>query len=86
MNGVLENHSRGPVPFAAKVEYHPISVKDQSRLHQFGKTVLPGMYLGNVLIAGGIWKGDMLVADLEELENFGRLRNPRSTALCKRKC
>ena len=27
----------GPVtPFGAMVEYHPISAKDQSRLHQFG--------------------------------------------------
>ena len=26
------------------------------------------MYLGYVLHAGGIWKGDTLVADIEELE------------------
>ena len=30
-------------------------MKDQSRIHQFGKTV---------------WKGDILVADLEELETM----------------
>ena len=48
----------GPItPFGAMVEYHPSSPKDQSRLHQFG------------LIAGGIWKGDILTADLEDLEN-----------------
>ena len=30
----------GPaIPFGAKVEYHPISAKDQSRLHQFGAKV-----------------------------------------------
>ena len=47
----------GPVvPFGAKVEYHPISVKDLSRLHQFSKKVLPGFFLGYVLHAGGIWK------------------------------
>ena len=28
------------MPFGAMVEYHPISAKDQSRLHQFGKKVL----------------------------------------------
>ena len=30
---------KGPIiPFGAMVEYHPISARDQSRLHQFGKT------------------------------------------------
>ena len=53
------------------IEYHPISAKDLSRIHQFGKKVLPGMFLGYALYAGGIWKGDILVADLEELENLG---------------
>ena len=28
------------------VEYHPITAKDQSRIHQFGKKVLPGLFLG----------------------------------------
>ena len=37
----------GPViPFGALVEYHPISAKDLSRLHQFGPKVLPGKFLG----------------------------------------
>ena len=48
---------RGPViPFGALVEYHPISAKDISRLHQFGPKVLPSMFLGCVLFAGRIWK------------------------------
>ena len=52
----------GPVfPFGAMVEYHPISGKDLSRLHQFGP---------NVLSAGGIWKGDIVIADIEELEEM----------------
>ena len=33
-------------PLGAMVEYHPISAKDLSRLHQFGKKVLPGIFLG----------------------------------------
>ena len=37
-------------------EYHPTSPKDQSRNHQFGKKVLPGIFLGSELIAGRIWK------------------------------
>ena len=53
----------------AMVEYHPISAKDLSRLHQFGKKkVLPGIFLGYALHAGRIWKGDIMVADIEELE------------------
>ena len=52
------------------VEYYSISAKDQSRIHQFGKKVLPGLFLGYALYAGGIWKGDILVADIEELETM----------------
>ena len=61
----------GPViPFGSLVEYHPITAKDQSRIHQFGKKVLPGLFLGYALYAGGIRKGDVLIADLEELETM----------------
>ena len=52
------------------VEYHPISVKDLPRLRQFGPKVLPGIFLGYVLYAGGIWEGDIMVADTEELEQM----------------
>ena len=34
------------------VEYYAISAKDQSRIHQFGKKVLPGLFLGYALYAG----------------------------------
>ena len=61
----------GPIiPFGSLVEYYPITAKDQSRIHQFGKKVLPGLFLGYALYAGGIWKGDVLIADLEELETM----------------
>ena len=36
----------------------------------FGKKVLPGLFLGYALYAEGIWKGDVLIADLEELETM----------------
>ena len=58
------------IPFDSVIEYYPISAKDQSRIHQFGKNVLPGLFLGYALYAGGIWKGDIMVADLEELETM----------------
>ena len=61
----------GPIiPFGSLVEYHPITAKDQSKIHQFGKKVLPGLFLGYAFYAGRIWKGDVLVADLEELETM----------------
>ena len=62
---------KGPIiPFGSLVEYHPITAKNKPRIHHFGKKVLPGMFLGYALYAGGIWKGDVLVADLEELETM----------------
>ena len=62
---------KGPIiPFGSSVEYYPKTAKDQSRIHQFGKKVLPGLFLGYALYAGGIWKGDVLIADLEELETM----------------
>ena len=46
---------KGPIiPFGSLVEYHPITANDQSRIHQFGKKVLPGLFLGYALYAGGI--------------------------------
>ena len=61
----------GPViPFGAMVEYHPVPAKDQSRLHQFGANVLPGIFLGYALNAGEIWKGDILIADIEEVDQM----------------
>ena len=71
MRDVLGNQKKEPIiPFGSLVEYYPKTAKDQSRIHQFGKKVLPGLFLGYALYAGGIWKGDILVADIEELETM----------------
>ena len=60
---------KGPIiPCGSLVEYHPATAKDRSRIHQVGEKVLLGLFLGYALFAGGIWKGDVLIADLEELE------------------
>ena len=56
------------IPLGAIVEYHPISAKDLSRLHQLGPKVLPVKFLGYVLSAVRIWKGDILVANIEKFE------------------
>ena len=71
----------GPVlPFGAMVEYHRIFAKDTLR---FGPKVLPGIFLGYVLYAGQIWKGDIMVADIEECGGDGRIRTPRKKAQSK---
>ena len=77
---------RGPViPFGAMVECHPISAKDLSRLHQFGKKVLPGIFLGYVLYAGGIRKKTFLS---QTLRNWKRWTQQNSTheGSTQRKC
>ena len=56
---------KGPIiPFGSLVENHHITAKGQSRIHHFGKKVLPGLFLGYALYAGRIWKGDILVTDI----------------------
>ena len=41
MKDVFGQPFEGPIiPFGSVVEYHPITAKDQSRIHQFGKNVL----------------------------------------------
>ena len=52
------------------VEYHPMFSKDQSKLHLFGIKGLAGIFLGCALYAGWIWNGDIMVADIEELEEM----------------
>ena len=52
----------------AMVEDHPISARDLSRIHQFGKKVLLDIFPGHELTAGR--KGDVMIADLEELEKL----------------
>ena len=41
---------KGPIiPFGSLIEYHTVTAKDQSRIHQFGKKVSPGLFLGYAL-------------------------------------
>ena len=52
MKDCLENHSKGQFfVWSNGVECHPISAREQSILHQFGKTILPGIFLRYALIA-----------------------------------
>ena len=45
MGDVLGNHSKDLL-------FHLVTAKDQSRIHQFGKKVLPGLFLGYASYAG----------------------------------
>ena len=64
----LEELEKMDASFGATVEHHSISVRDQSKLHQFGKNVLLGISFGYALFAGRNWKEYIWVADIEELE------------------
>ena len=61
----------GPViPFGAMADHHPISAKDISRLHQFGPKFCQVYSSVMYCVRGGIWEGDNMIADIEELEEM----------------
>ena len=71
MKDVLGNHLKDQsFRLVHLLSIIPITAKDLSRIHQFGKKVFPGLCLGYALYAGRIWKGGILIADLEELETM----------------
>ena len=59
MKDVLGNHLMDRLVHLVHslVEYHPFTAKDQSRIHQFGNKVLPGLFLGYALYAEGNLEG-----------------------------
>ena len=68
---------KGPIiPFGSLVEYYPISAKDQSRIHQFEKKVLPGLFLGYALYAG---KFERVTCWLQTLRSWKRWTHRKST-------
>ena len=40
-----------------------ITFQDETRLHQFGAKIIPAIFVGYVLHAGGRWARDLLIAD-----------------------
>ena len=84
MRDVLGNHLKDRIiPFGSLNEYYLFLRKDPSRIHQFGKTVFPGLFLGYVLYAGGIWKGWHIGCRHWGVGNDGRIRNLLRTTQCK---
>ena len=60
--------SKGPIIlFGAMVEYHPTSPLDQAKNSSKWQESITRNLSGYELIAERIWKGDVLIADLEDL-------------------
>ena len=73
---------KGPIiPFGAMVEYHPISAKDLSRMHQFGSKVLPGTFFGYTLHAERIWKGDIMSQTLRNWKRWTHLKSMQKDSM-----
>ena len=58
------------IPFGAKVSCKPISSKDEAGLHEFGKMMLLGIFMGYVLRAAGGWPGDCSSRIVKTSSNF----------------
>ena len=75
----------GPIiPFGSLVEYYPISAKDQSRMHQIGKKILPGLFLGCALYAGEIGRVTFGLRTLRSWKRWTHLKSTRKDSMRKR--
>ena len=63
---ILKDQSFRLVHWLSITHFCERPVKNQS----IWKKVLPGLFLGYAWYGGGMWKGDMMVADIEELETM----------------
>ena len=78
MKDVLGQLFQGQIiPLGSLDEYHPTTAKDQSRIHQFGKKVLPGLFLGYALYAG--WNFGRVTYLLQTLRSWRRWTHRKST-------
>ena len=57
----------------------PLGANVEARLHRFRKKMLPAIFMGCVLRAGGGWPSDLLIADCEDLENLPAKYPPGET-------
>ena len=76
---------KGPIiPCGSLVEYHPITAKDQSRIHQFGKKVLPGLFLGYALYAGEFGRVTYWLQTLRSWRRWTHLKSTQKDSMRKR--
>ena len=76
MKDVLGNHFEGPI-------IHWLSITRELRRHQFGESltwIIPRIRS----VRGVNLEGDVLIADLEELKNDGRIGNLLKKSQCER--
>ena len=65
----FEQPFKGPIiPFGAQIEYKPSQQTDIQRLHQFGKKMLAGIFIGYAQHTGGGWTGDLNIIDWQQVE------------------
>ena len=80
-----------PFSFGSFVEYHPVTAKAVKNPSINLEKVLPGLFLGYALYALGIWKSDVQIADLEELETmdaseiYSKILNAKEVIFLKEK-
>ena len=76
---------KGPIiPFGSLVDIYPISAKDQSRIHQFGKKVLPGLFLEYALYAGEFGRVTNWLQTLRSWKRWTHLKSTRKDSMQKR--
>ena len=76
---------KGPIiPFGSLVECHPITANCQSRIHQFGKKILPGLFLGYALYAGGFGKVTYWSQTLRSWRRWTHRKSTRKDSMRKR--
>ena len=69
---------KGPIiPFGSLVDYHPTTAKDQSIIHQLGKKVLPGLFLGYRSVRG--WNLEGWQKWCQTLRSWRRWTHRKST-------
>ena len=72
---------KGPIiPFGSLVEYYPRTAKDQSKNPSIWKESVTWIVPSDTQCT----RGDVLVADLEELEDDGRIGNLLEKTQCER--
>ena len=76
---------KGPIiPFGSLVEYHPITAKDQSRILQFGKRVLPGWFLWYAPYAGEIGRVTYWLQTLRSWRRWTHRKSAQKDSMLKR--
>ena len=76
---------KGPIiPFGSLVEYHPITAKNQSRIHQFGMKILPELFLGYALYAAEFGKVTYWSQTLRSWRRWTHRKSTRKDSMRKR--